>query len=96
MVTIDTLSLPTSNVSSCMSSSCSSCSTNSMNFLLPITSTRSTYPVPCPAKHQPQTPANRLLRQDIRLGRIGPQPDDNRHPLHVPAFTQHHYADRCS
>src|SRR5580692_4039821 len=92
IVTIRSLSLPTSNVSSCNSSNFSRSSTNSRNFRLPINIDALGIVGGKVAEHQAQAAPNRLLGKDIRLRCVGPQANDNRYVLHVPTFTQHHDA----
>ena len=44
-------------------------------------------------EHQPKPTADRLLGQDVRLGGVGAQADDDGDVLDVPALAQHEHAD---
>ena len=45
------------------------------------------------AEHQPEATADRLLGEDVGLGRVGAQPNDDGDVLHVPALAEHEHAD---
>ena len=43
--------------------------------------------------HAAQSAPQRLFRQDVALGGVGAQADDDRHVAHVPAFLEHQHGD---
>ena len=50
-------------------------------------------PIRADSRHGPQSAADHLLGEDLRLRCVGPQAEHHRHVAHVPALAQHHHAD---